>query len=131
MPYGKAAEQQMSIDQTNHWQGVMRPDGSVAAMDLAKALGIDANDLAMQIGLGRGAAQPEWPDSPAIQARLRHLVTIVNAVLPWSESLHTAYQWYRHQVLSSYGVTAAELVKTGRGELVTLYLHRIGFGGYA
>lgn len=121
----------MGAAETNFLQRVLRPDGTVAAADLAKALGIEVDDLAMEIGLGRGATQPEWPDSSVVQARLSHLVTILSAVLPWSKSLHSAYQWYCHQVVPGYGVPAAELVRTGRGELVTKYLHRIGSGGYA
>jgi len=43
-----------------------------------------------------------------------------------------AYHWYESQSIPSLGnQTAAQLVKAGKGQLVTMYLGRIKNGGYA
>ncbi|EMD81783.1 hypothetical protein C725_2831 [Pacificimonas flava] len=57
---------------------------------------------------------------------------IINRVIPWAGSQLAAYAWYCSQPLPSLAdVTAEELVRQGRAELVRDYLNRIAQGGFA
>ena len=100
---------------------------------LSDALRITKSELAAAAGLSRDAvSKTARHGSQSTQARLREMSEIINRVIPWAGSELAAYAWYRSQPLPSLGdVTAEELVRQGRGELVRTYLGRSAVGGFA
>jgi len=70
--------------------------------------------------------------SKSAQKRLRDMGIIINRVTPWCGSPFQAYAWYRSEGIPSLGdLTAEDLIKAGKAELVMSYLSRITEGGYA
>ncbi|MCC5865931.1 MAG: XRE family transcriptional regulator [Wenzhouxiangella sp.] len=108
------------------------PDGSIAVDDLIKYLHINKTELAAAAGLPREAvSKRSRVSSLRTQRRLGEMVEIINRILPWVGTVQTAFAWYRSQPLRSFGdLTAEDLVKAGRGEVVRNYLSRVAAGGY-
>jgi hypothetical protein len=108
-------------------------NGAVEAGRLSDMLRVSKAELAAAAGLPRDAvSKTARLHAPATQSRLRHVVAILQRVLPWCGSLPQAFAWYRAQPLPSFGDQTAEaLVKEGRAEAVMCYLDRIAVGGYA
>lgn len=112
---------------------VLNRNGSVRAGRLSGRLGVSRAQLAAAAGLsgitGSGSAQL---DSSETQARLRDIAEIMNRVQAWAGSEQIAFAWYRSQPLPGFGdMTAEDLVKQGRAEVVKQHLSRIAAGGYA
>jgi len=110
-----------------------RGDGLVEPGKLAEALQISKSDLAAGAGLSRDAVyRTSRLASHRTQQRLNEVVEILDKVLPWTGHPRIAYAWYRSQGLPGFGgLTAEDLVKSGRSEDVQHYLSRISVGGYA
>ena len=100
---------------------------------LSRILRITKSELAAAAGLSRDAvSKTSRYGSVSTQTRLREMSEIINRVIPWAGSELAAYAWYRSQPLPSLGdVTAEDLVRQGRAELVRDYLSRIALGGFA
>ena len=107
-------------------------DGMIAVDELVKHLHINKTELAAAAGLPRDAVSKKSRlDSLRTQRRLGEIVEIINRVLPWTGTVQAAFAWYRSQPLPSFGgLTAEDLVKTGRGEAVRACLSRVAVGGY-
>lgn len=109
------------------------PGGRIETDRLAAAVHMTKTELAAVLGLSREAlSKTARATSPAIQARLRDMVEILNRVQGWAGSPAQALAWYRSQPLPGFGDrTAEELVKDGEAEAVKRYLGRIAEGGFA
>ena len=107
-------------------------DGMIAVDELVKQLHVNKTELAAAAGLPRDAVSKKSRlGSLRTQRRLGEIVEIINRVIPWTGTVQAAFAWYRSQPLPSFGgLTAEDLVKTGRGEAVRAYLSRVAVGGY-
>lgn len=66
------------------------------------------------------------------QQALRNCTEIINRVLPWCGNEYQAYAWYRSEGLPEFGgLTAEQLVKSGRIDDLRVYLNHTNEGGYA
>lgn len=101
-----------------------REDGTVDLDVLLGVLRCTERELALALNVSQ--------DSLSEHPRLKDLVEILTAAAPWSGSIQQAVWWFFAEPLPSLNDrTAAELVRTGRGQLVRSYLRRIAAGGYA
>lgn len=105
---------------------VLRSDGTTDANALQTVLNVSQQELASAVGLEVGQL-----DSGDAQQRLSDFVDILDRVIPWTGDAASALNWFRSQVLPSFGTTAECLVKSGRASAVAAYLERTSAGGFA
>ena len=90
----------------------------------------------------KSRAQPGWARTPfsarsgsrsdKTQRRLREMVEIINKVEPRFGSAMMAYAWYRSEPLPGFsGLTAMQLVRSGRADDVLEYVDAVDAGVYA
>src|SRR5258708_578569 len=84
-------------------------------------------------GLGKDAVQrKERVRSDKTQRRLREMVEIINKVEPRFGSALMAYAWYRSEPLPGFsGLTAMQLVRSGRVDEVLEYIDAVDAGVHA
>lgn len=100
---------------------------------IADALRTTKAEIAGTLGLGKDAfARASRIRARKTQARLRHMLEILNRVEAVTGSPLAAYAWFRAEPLPGFGgATPDRLVREGRAEDVHAYLDRIMDGGYA
>jgi len=70
--------------------------------------------------------------SETTQMRLRERVKIIEHVIPWCKNTTQAYEWYRHESLTSFNdLTAMALINQGKTDALVQYLERIDKGGFS
>jgi hypothetical protein len=108
-------------------------DGYFAPRKIAEALRTTSAEVARTAGLGRDAVQRrDRVRSDKTQRRLREMVEILNKVEPRFGSALMAYAWYRSEPLPGFsGLTAMQLVRSGRADEVLEYIDAVDAGVYA
>jgi hypothetical protein len=108
-------------------------DGLFSPRKIADALRTTSEEIARTAGLGKDAIQrKDRIRSDKTQRRLREMAEIVNKVEPRFGSALIAYAWYRSEVLPGFsGLTAMQLVRSGRAEDVLDYIDAIDAGVHA
>lgn len=108
-------------------------NGIFAPRKIADALRTTSEEVARTAGLGKDAIQrKDRVRSDKTQRRLREMVEIVNKVEPRFGSALMAYAWYRSEPLSGFsGLTAMQLVRSGRAEEVLDYIDAVDAGIHA
>lgn len=108
-------------------------NGVINPRDLAAAFHTTVKEVAELSGLSVDAvSKRDRARSKHSQKRLRDMVMIINRATPWCGSPFQAYAWYRSEPIASLGdVTAEDMVKAGKADLVITYLARTAEGGYA
>lgn len=108
-------------------------DGLFSPRKIADALRTTSEDIARTAGLGKDAIQrKDRVRSDKTQRRLREMTEIVNKVEPRFGSALIAYAWYRSEALPGFsGLTAMQLVRSGRAEDALDYIDAIDAGVHA
>jgi uncharacterized protein (DUF2384 family) len=108
-------------------------NGFFAPRKIADALRTTSEEVARTAGLGKDAVQrKERVRSDKTQRRLREMIEIVNKVEPRFGSALMAYAWYRSEPLPGFsGMTAMQLVRSGRAEEVLDYIDAVDAGVHA
>jgi len=108
-------------------------DGFFAPRKIAEAFRTTSEEVARTAGLGKDAVQrKERVRSDRTQRRLREMVEIINKVEPRFGSAMMAYAWYRSEPLPGFsGLTAMQLVRSGRADDVLEYVDAVEAGVYA
>lgn len=108
-------------------------DGFFAPGKMASAYRTTSEEIARTAGLGRDAVQrKERIRSDKTQRRLREMAEVLNKVEPRFGSPLMAYAWYRSEPLSGFsGMTAMQLVRSGRAEDVLDYVDSVDAGVHA
>lgn len=108
-------------------------DGVFAPRKIAAALRTTSDEVARTAGLGKDAVQrKDRIGSVRTQRRLREMVEILNKVEPRFGSALMAYAWYRSEPLPGFsGLSAMQLVRTGRAEEVLDYIDAVDAGVHA
>src|SRR6476661_6066120 len=107
-------------------------DGLFAPRKIALALRTTSEEVARTAGLGRDAVQrKDRVSSDRTQRRLREMIEIINKVEPRFGSAMMAYAWYRSEPLPGFsGLTAMQLVRSGRADDVLEYVDAVDAGVY-
>ena len=118
---------------TNLANKLIDPEGFVSPKEVAATFHTTVKEVAELTGLSVDAvSKRDRARSKNSQKRLRDMVMIINRVTPWCGSTFQAYAWYRSEPIPSLGdVTAEDMLKAGKADLVTAHLARIAEGGYA
>ncbi len=105
-------------------------DGLFSPRKIADALRTTSEEIARTAGLGKDAIQrKDRIRSDKTQRRLREMTEIVNKVEPRFGSALIAYAWYLSEALPGFsGLTAMQLVRSGRAEDVLDYIDAIDAG---
>jgi hypothetical protein len=108
-------------------------NGFFAPRKIADAFRTTSEEVARTAGLGKDAVQrKERVRSDKTQRRLREMVEIINKTEPRFGSALMAYAWYRSEPLTGFsGLTAMQLVRSGRADEVLDYIDAIDAGVYA
>jgi len=108
-------------------------DGFFAPRKIADAFRTTSEEVARTAGLGKDAVQrKERVRSDRTQRRLREMVEIINKVEPRFGSALMAYAWYRSEPLPGFsGLTAMQLVRSGRADEVLEYIDAVDAGVHA
>lgn len=109
-------------------------DGDLFAPNkIAAAFRTTSEEVARTAGLGKDAVQrKDRVRSDKTQRRLREMVEIVNKVEPRFGSALMAYAWYRSEPLPGFsGMTAMQLVRSGRADEVLDYIDAVDAGVHA
>lgn len=108
-------------------------NGFFAPRKIADAFRTTSEEVARTAGLGKDAVQrKERVRSDKTQRRLREMVEIINKAEPRFGSALMAYAWYRSEPLTGFsGLTAMQLVRSGRADEVLDYIDAIDAGVYA
>src|ERR1700726_5030162 len=108
-------------------------DGFFAPGKIAESFRTTSEEVARTAGLGKDAVQrKERVRSDRTQRRLREMVEIINKVEPRFGSAMMAYAWYRSEPLPGFsGLTAMQLVRSGRADDVLEYVDAVDAGVYA
>jgi hypothetical protein len=108
-------------------------NGFFAPRKIADAFRTTSEEIARTVGLGKDAVQrKERAHSDKTQRRLREMVEIINKTEPRFGSALMAYAWYRSEPLAGFsGLTAMQLVRSGRADEVLDYIDAIDAGVHA
>src|SRR6478752_5251896 len=108
-------------------------NGFFAPRKIAEAFRTTSEEVARTAGLGKDAVQrKERVRSDRTQRRLREMVEIINKVEPRFGSAMMAYAWYRSEPLPGFsGLTAMQLVRSGRADDVLEFVDAVDAGVYA
>ena len=108
-------------------------DGVFAPRRIAEALRTTSEEIARTAGLGKDAIQrKDRVGSDKTQRRLREMIEVINKVEPRFGSALMAYAWYRSEPLPGFsGLTAMQLVRSGRADDVLEYVDAVDAGVYA
>jgi hypothetical protein len=108
-------------------------DGFFAPRKIADAFRTTSEEVARTAGLGKDAVQrKERVRSDRTQRRLREMVEVINKVEPRFGSALMAYAWYRSEPLPGFsGLTAMQLVRSGRSDEVLEYIDAVDAGIHA
>jgi hypothetical protein len=108
-------------------------NGLFSPRKIADALRTTSEEIARTAGLGKDAIQrKDRIRSDKTQRRLREMAEIVNKVEPRFGSALMAYAWYRSEPLPGFsGLTAMQLVRSGRADDVLDYIDAIDAGVHA
>lgn len=108
-------------------------DGIFAPRKIADAFRTTSEEIARTVGLGKDAVQrKDRVRSDRTQRRLREMIEIINRVEPRFGSTLMAYAWYRSEPLSGFsGLSAMQLVKSGRADDVLDYIDAVDAGVHA
>lgn len=100
---------------------------------LATAFHVSIDEVSSMTGLPNASLKRiERYRSLKVQSKLKDTISIINMILPWSNSVLQAYAWYRSEPIPAFGnVTAESIVKMGQAEAVKEYIQGISVGGYA
>src|SRR6478736_795932 len=107
--------------------------GLFAPAKIATAFRTTSEDVARSAGLGRDAIQRKGRvHSDKTQRRLREMVEIINKIEPRFGSALMAFAWYRSEPLPGFsGLTAMQLVRSGRADEVLDYIDAVDAGVHA
>jgi hypothetical protein len=108
-------------------------NGFFAPRKIADAFRTTSEEVARTAGLGKDAVQrKERVRSDKTQRRLREMVEIINKTESRFGSALMAYAWYRSEPLPGFsGLTAMQLVRSGRADEVLDYIDAIDAGVHA
>lgn len=114
-------------------ESVADTEGLIAPRALAQQFHITVKEMADLSGLTANTVSKQQRYSGKVaQRRLREIMVIMNRITPWCGSTIKAYAWYRSEQLPTFGgMTAEDLVKQDKAQVVMDYLSRITIGGYA
>lgn len=66
------------------------------------------------------------------QSKLQSVTEIINKVVAWTGSEQMAYAWYRSEPIPEFGgLTAQDVVLSGKTDKVRLYINHVVLGGFA
>jgi transcriptional regulator with XRE-family HTH domain len=103
----------------------------LAPRRLAEALGLTLSDLAALSGVARNTLASS-ASSRAADAALSSIARIFLSASEMAGDEARAAIWFKHQPLPGYGgLTAFDLVRDGRAQLVLDYLESVRAGVYA
>lgn len=108
-------------------------NGLFAPRKIAATFQTTSEEVARTAGLGKDAIQrKDRVRSDRTQRRLRELVEIINKVEARFGSALMAYAWYRSEPLPGFsGMTAMQLVRSGRADEVLEYIDAVDAGVHA
>lgn len=108
-------------------------DGAFSPDRIAEGLRTTRAEIAATLGLGRDAfSRRERVQAVKTQTRLREMVEILNRIEPQAGSPLAAYAWFRSEPLPGFGgMTADQLLREGRADMVRAHLDRVMAGGFA
>ncbi|MBE3638873.1 antitoxin Xre/MbcA/ParS toxin-binding domain-containing protein [Mangrovicoccus algicola] len=108
-------------------------EGGFSPELISAALRTTRAEIAATLGLGRDAfSRKERIRAVKTQTRLREMVEILNRVEGQAGSPLAAYAWFRSEPLAGFGgMTADQLVREGRADVVRAHLDRVMSGGFA
>src|SRR3984893_18253458 len=108
-------------------------NGLFAPRKIAEAFRTTSEEVARTAGLGKDAVQrKDRVRSDRTQRRLREMVEIINKVETRFGSALMAYAWYRSEPLPGFsGLTAMQLVRSGRADEVLEYIDAVDAGVHA
>ncbi|MBZ9874931.1 MbcA/ParS/Xre antitoxin family protein [Mesorhizobium sp. BR1-1-9] len=108
-------------------------NGLFAPRKIAATFQTTSEEVARTVGLGKDAIQrKDRVRSDRTQRRLRELVEVINKVEGRFGSALMAYAWYRSEPLPGFsGMTAMQLVRSGRADEVLEYIDAVDAGIHA
>lgn len=107
----------------------IRDHDLIAPRRLAERLRLPMSRLAKIAHVNRNTMAAR-PDSPAIQAKLGQIATIIARAAQLSGDEAKAVIWFKHQPIVGFGKTAEALVEEGQGAAVLWALDGMEQGVY-
>ena len=109
-------------------------DGELISPDkLAAKLRTTKREIGETLGVSPASlSRKERVSSNATQTSLRHMIEILNSVVPMVGNMVMAYAWFRSEpVIGFGGRTPDQIIKNGEFEALRTHIQRKLEGGYA
>ena len=120
----------MDYPMTAAFQDDIRENEIIAPRRLAERLRFSMADLARVARLDR-KAMTLYPSAPTVQIKLEEIARVITRAAELAGEEGKAVIWFKHQLLSGVGKTAAELVANGDIDIVMEDLDRMAAGVYS